>query len=92
MINPYPGMKYPDPEGYKAVLHTTFHSGTICTKNKDLYAFAKRAKEKNIPVYLIGTNNGIEYESCKEYKSLGFITLAHMTEISAYIEIWLMKN
>lgn len=92
VINPYPGMKYPDPEGYKAVLHTTYHSGTICTKNEDLYAFAKKAKEKNIPVYLLGTNDGTEYESCKEYKKFGFISLPHMTEISAYIEIWLTNN
>lgn len=92
VINPYPGMKYPDPEGYTAVLHTTYHSGTICTTTEDLYSFARKAKEKNIPVYLLGTNNGTEYESCKEYTKLGFINLPHITEISAYIEIWLTKN
>lgn len=92
VINPYPGIKYPDPEGYKAVLHTTYHSGTICTGLEDLTVFTQKAKDKKIPVYLLGTGTGIEYESCKEYEKLGLIVLPYMTEISAYIEIWLMNN
>lgn len=92
VINPYPGMKYPDVTGYKAVLHTTFHSGTICTKSDDLYRFAENAQKCSIPVYLLGTADGREYESCKEYKKLKFKELPHITEISAYIVVWLENN
>lgn len=89
IINPYPGIKYPDPTGYSAVLHTTYHSGTICTKSKNLYKFAKKCREQNIPMYILGTLEGIEYESCKAYESLEFRLLPHMSEISAYVVLWL---
>lgn len=89
-INSYPGQNYSYslPE-YKAVLITTYHSGTICTASKSLISFIKKAGQNNIPVYIIGNESAIDYESCRLYDSLGINVLPKMSPIAAYIMLWL---
>lgn len=89
MIYPYPGMKYPVPKNEKAFVHCTYHSGTICGVSKELKRFALEAGEKNIPVYIVGKDEGMDYESCKIYSDCGFTILPHMTNISAYFYVFL---
>ncbi|MCH5267344.1 MAG: asparaginase [Lachnospiraceae bacterium] len=53
-IYPYPGMEYPSiPVRTKAILHHSYHSGTICTDNDSNAAvFFAEAEKKGIPVFL----------------------------------------
>ena len=89
-IEPYVGMTYPKlSEDIKAVLHSTYHSGTICAKSPDLKEFADMAAKKNIPVFITGAGMGIPYESEKCYKELGFHILPAASPIAMYVKLWL---
>lgn len=89
-INPYPGQDFAySPDRYKAVLISSYHSGTICTASPSLLAMTKEAEKKNIPVYLVGNSNTTDYESCKMYETMGIKVLPKMSPITAYVEIWL---
>lgn len=80
-INPYVGLNYNmyNLENVKAVLHSTYHSGTSCvekteeqndySKNSILY-FIDRCAEKNIPFYYSPSKKG---EQQTVYASIPFI-------------------
>ncbi len=89
-IRPYPGMRYPRIDGdVKAVLHYTYHSGTICAVSPDLKNFAMEAKEKNVPVFVSGADAGSFYESEKCYDELGFVLLPPAPPPAMYVKLWL---
>lgn len=87
---PYVGMTYPDNLlGKKAVLHESFHSGTIRIA-KETSEFAGMAGKANIPVYVSGVpGGGAMYETVGEYERLGFRVLPVMSPIAAYCKLWL---
>lgn len=89
-IVPYVGMQYPEiPNEVKAILHESYHSGTIGINDR-LKTFAKKAKEREIPVYITGlTRNESTYETVEEYEKLGIIPLFDVTPISQYCKLWL---
>lgn len=66
-VNPYVGLNYNmyNLQNVKAVLHSTYHSGTSCVEsekreNSILY-FIDRCAEKNIPLYYSPSRTGEEY-------------------------------
>lgn len=89
-IVPYVGMQYPTiPQGVKAILHESYHSGTIGI-NDQLRTFADRAKEREIPIYITGlTKKESTYETVEEYEKIGIIPLFDVTPISQYCKLWL---
>lgn len=89
-IPAYPGFKYPAlSQKTKAVLHESFHSGTICINN-DLERFAKSAKALEIPIYLSGLSAYMtEYDTVELYRKLGIIALHDSALIAAYCKLWL---
>ncbi len=89
-IKPYPGMSYFLPtDNTKAVLHESFHSGTIAI-NDELKHFANVCKRKNIPVFITGLDeNEAVYDTVNEYIKLGFIPVSVGSPISFYCKIWL---
>ena len=89
-IVPYVGMQYPEiPQGVKAILHESYHSGTIGI-NEQLRTFAKKAKERKIPIYITGlTRKESTYETVEEYEKIGIIPLFDVTPISQYCKLWL---
>lgn len=90
VIHPYPGMEYIMPgSSIKAVLHYTYHSGTICSKPEILKEFANYTKAKNIPVFVTGAGTGADYESVKCYKEYGFYVLPAASPEAMYIKLWL---
>lgn len=84
-LKAYPGMNYPDITGYKAVLIEGYHSGTLPTEDKDFQEFCRNS---SIPIYLIGFEENITYESTKYYKQLNIVVLEKMSPIYAYIRLW----
>lgn len=90
VIHPYPGMEYTLPnENIKAILHYTYHSGTLCSNLPGLFKFTKYAKSKNIPIFITGAGLGASYESIKYYKEHGFYVLPVASPEAMYIKLWL---
>lgn len=89
-IIPYPDMTYPVlTSETKAVLHESYHSGTIAV-NDDFIEFAEAARRNNIPVYLTGLS-GTEnvYASVEKYLKYGITALPECASISQYCKLWL---
>lgn len=85
-----PGMIFPEiPDGTKAILLTSYHSGTLCTASEDFKAFMEKAVKNKIPVFLTGAVSGPDYESCSVYDSLGIKVLPKISPVAAYIRLWL---
>lgn len=90
VVHPYPGMYYTMPgDGIRAVLHYTYHSGTICSNACGLKQFASYAKENSIPVFVTGAGDGADYESMKCYNRFGFYVLPKASPEAMYIKLWL---
>lgn len=90
VIHPYPGMEYVMPsDNVKAILHYTYHSGTLCSKSPSFLQFAEYTKAKNIPVFITGAGIGADYESVKCYKEYGFYVLPAASPEAMYMKLWL---
>lgn len=90
-LRPYPGMIYPElTDEYKAVLLDSYHSGTVGTASEGIKIFCKTAEDKNIPVYLTGSEQGFNYESKQKYSGLGIKLLPPMPPAAAYMKLWLL--
>lgn len=92
VIHSNPGMIYPMETRAKAVIICAYHSGTLCTNNKDLVEFANKMYEMGISIYLLGATEGMDYESCKIYEDLKLIKAPIISESSMFIEVWLKIN
>lgn len=89
LIHMSPGLVYPtDFTGVKAVLLHAYHGGTLCVKDEGFISFTKRAKEKNIKIFMVGANPETEYDSCREYEELGINVMEHISPIYAYMKLW----
>lgn len=85
-----PGMSYPLEalHMYKAVLISTYHSGTLNTSSTDLGLFCEAAQKLDIPVYIVGTTSQLAYESTKVFEDLGIKKLPEISPILAYMYLW----
>ncbi len=79
------GMTMPQTDNYKAVLIETYHSGTLPTESEVFKSFCKKCK---IPVYIVGVNEGKNYESAKSYEQLNLNILPPISPVFAYIMLW----
>jgi L-asparaginase len=93
-INPYVGLNYSafDYSKYKAVLHTTYHSGTACVGGKNdfsILTMIDKCNEKSIPVFYSPAKSGGEtYDSAdtiKKYDNVRF--LYGMTDEMVYAKL-----
>ena len=75
-------------EGVRAVIMKPYHSATLATANPHLARFCSQAKERNIPVYTVNLDDGIAYDTVKEFANLGITPLPYGTFISAYMKLW----
>ncbi|MBQ2828270.1 MAG: asparaginase [Clostridia bacterium] len=75
-------------DGVKAVILKPYHSATLDTANENLHVFCRKAKEKDIPVFVVGVKSGVAYESTKLFDDIGIIPLPYGTFVSAYMRIW----
>lgn len=75
-------------ENVNAVIIKPYHSATLATANENLKRFCVKAKEKNIPVYVVNVKEGINYESTKEFEKLGIVPYCYGTFVAAYMDIW----
>ena len=76
------------PDNIAAVLHSSFHCGTLNTHESAVF---EKAKEKNIPVFLTGSGN-TAYESASAFDKLGITVLPEMSPLAAYVKLWLITD
>ena len=91
-IFPATGMRYPlltNDGSVKAILHHSYHSGTVCSQSEEFTLFAKKAKELKIPIFLAGANYNTDYESTKVYEEWGIHVLKQTSPIAMYCKLWL---
>lgn len=89
-IRPFVGMNYPVvTEKTKAVLHDSYHSGTIGISG-ELKDFMRQAEIQGISVYITGAGSDEKnYETVREYQKLGICILPQISPIAAYCKLWL---
>lgn len=95
-IKPYVGLDYKkiSLKGVKAIVHGTFHSGTVCVErnnNKETYSsksilyLADRCRKKKIPIYISPcVLNSEQYSSTFDAVENGKVIPLNMTFESAY--------
>ena len=89
VIDSHPGDSYTYTlNGIKAVLLKPYHSATLDTGNPKLHAFCQKARELEIPVFVVNVAPGISYESTKHFDDLHIIPLPYSTWIAAYMKLW----
>lgn len=79
-------------DNVKAVLIRPYHSGTINTADGCLKAFCIRAKEQNIPVFILTAGLNAEYESTNAFEQFGIIPLRLSTFVSQYMKLWIATS
>jgi len=96
LLHPYTGLDYSriDLSGIKAIVHGTYHSGTVCVERNSpdenygkcsVLHLADRCREANIPVYMApcALDSG-QYSSIYDAAQNGGIVPVNMTVESAY--------
>lgn len=90
-IHPSPGMRYPAiPDGTGAVLHHTYHAGTLCSNGVGTENFFAEVLKRGIPVFLTGAEPEMIYESMKVYEKYRIHVLPAASPISMYMKLWLL--
>ncbi len=90
LIHPYPDMNYDDiliNDNVYAVLHVTYHSGTV---SSDAAVLLDKCKEKNIPLFLCSLKNSRSlYETSNTLIKNGAVPLYNINTESAYAKLML---
>ncbi|MDE6851117.1 MAG: asparaginase domain-containing protein [Lachnospiraceae bacterium] len=90
-IHPAPGMGYPAiPPETKAVLHHTYHAGTICSATPGIDLFFEEAGRRQIPVFLTGADPELVYDSTRKFARYGIHVLPKASPVSMYMKLWLL--
>lgn len=76
----------------KAVLIRPYHSGTINTADGGLERFCKKAKEMDVPVFILSNGMGADYESTNVFKQYNIEKLPFSTFISQYMKLWIATS
>ena len=85
-----PGAIYDyDLDGVKAIILRPYHSGTVNIRSQAFLDFIKKAKQKNIPVYLVNLKRGVNYEGVREYEKAGIEILPFCSFPSIYVKAWI---
>ncbi len=92
-LQAHPMMRLPEiDEDVKAILISSYHSGTINTASKLWNAYFTAARERKIPVFLVGASGGRSYESTRWYDDIGIWVLPKMAPIAAYMKLTMCTN
>ncbi len=76
-------------DGIKAIILRPYHSGTVNIRSQEFLEFVTKAKQKNIPVYLVNLKRGLNYEGVREYESVGIDVLPFCSFPSIYMKAWI---
>ncbi len=94
-VCPYPLLDYSriDIEGADAVIHRTYHAGSMCVnndKNTSVLSLVARCKDKNIPFFICGLTSGKDnYFSMSSILKREVNVLFDMSPACAYMKVML---
>lgn len=94
-VCPYPLLDYSriDIEGADAVIHRTYHAGSMCVNNDEntsVLSLVARCKDKNIPFYICGLTSGKDnYFSMSNILKREVNVLFDMSPACAYMKVML---
>lgn len=89
-IFPTPALVYPDvPKEVGAILHHTYHSGTLRT-DAAFAAFNADMRARGIPVFVSGFPDGVPYESTTAYTDAGVRLLPHLSPLAAFVKLTML--
>ncbi len=88
----YPSMACQTPaRSCRAVMLSTYHSGTLDTKNPHIKRLARACKRRGIPIYANGLGANADYESMGDYTALGIHRLPPLTSpVAMLIKLWVL--
>lgn len=90
-IFPSPGMSYPViGDGIQAILHHSYHAGTICSYGAGMENFFAEAAKRQIPVFLTGADPQMVYASMQVYEKYRIHVLPVASPIAMYMKLWLL--
>lgn len=90
-IYPVPGMPYPAiPPATRAILHHTYHAGTICSETPGIDRFFEEAGRRQIPVFLTGADPELVYDSTRIFERFGIHVLPKASPVSMYVKLWML--
>ena len=93
VIESRPGDDFSYPlENISSVILRPYHSGTLNTENSSFRNFCTRAKERDIPVFLVNNRGGVQYESSKLFNELAIEVLPFCSFTSIYIKCWIAES
>lgn len=94
MLEQYVGLEYPAlRDNTRAVILTSYHSGTICTCGDNFDGFCSSCSENGVPVFLVGMQKDAkQYESTEEFEKHGIVPLFNITPICAYMKLTLLLS
>lgn len=81
-----------DLDSAKAVIIRPYHSATINTADGGLGRFCEKAKEKNIPVFILSNGMSADYESTALFEQFFVEKLPFSTFISQYMKLWIATS
>lgn len=90
----YPSAVYQaPPRKCRAVILSTYHSGTLDTESRSLLRLARTCKRRQIPIFADASNGGTEYESEGAFSDLGIRRLPPLASPDAMlIKLWLILS
>lgn len=90
VVSSHPGDSFEyNIEKFKAVILIPYHSSTLNTASAAFVDFCKRAKEGNIPVFVVNLRSEFIYESSKVFDELHLIKLPLCCFAAAYVKLWI---
>ena len=90
MLDSMPNARYPDNlDGIKTIILRPYHSATVNTEDKELIVLCEKAKGQSIPVFLINSREGKDYESKIAFDKMDIVVLPKCTFAAIYMKCWL---
>lgn len=90
-VTPSLTLPYALPDGCKAVILRSYHSGTVDVSNRSIIRLCELCKERSIPVFVDGVGACGDYESSLAYKALGILRAPSLISPEAlYMKLWML--
>ncbi len=90
----YPSMVCTRPaRSCRAVILSTYHSGTLDTENQSIKKFCAVCKRRNIPVFADGIGASSDYKSMEAFPRLGIRRLPKSTSpVAMFMKLWILLS
>lgn len=93
VIDSIPNAKYTEClDGIKAIILRPYHSATINSEDKEISDICIKAKQKRVPVFLVNSREGKDYESKAVFDRLGITVLPKCAFAAIYMKCWLATS